>query len=49
MSDKPDLGWMKVALLYEKLLQTVPDPLEARVWARRKVDELVKKAMEGAK
>jgi hypothetical protein len=40
---------MKQKLRYEKLLQSMPDPIEARAWAKKKVDELVKKAMEGMK
>lgn len=33
--------------LLGELLKKEPDPLEARAWAKKKVDELVRKAMEG--
>ena len=32
-----------------ELLKRQPDPLEAAAWAKKKVDELVKKVMEGMK
>jgi hypothetical protein len=34
---------------YEQLLKKEPDPLEARAWAKKKVNELVKRATEGMK
>ena len=30
-----------------ELLKREPDPLEARAWAKKKLDELVQKALEG--
>lgn len=46
---KARMRWAQVQILYEKVLQKSPNRLEARAWAKKKVDELVRKAIEEAK
>lgn len=45
----PNLRLVDMLKRYDRLLKNEPDPLQTRVWAKEKVDSLVKKALEGMK